>query len=115
MNEILKAIISAGIIVAANKFAKTNPTLGAFIISLPIMSILTVFWMNYDQQGVEKISQFSISTFWFVIPSLSFFLFLPLFLSFGWNFYISILAACAGMLVCYQIAAKIFSLFGIQI
>ena len=111
MNPILKIFITAGIIVAVNEISKRSTLLGAILISLPIMSILAMIWIYIDTKDLVKISNFSYSVFWFVIPSLVLFIVLPLLIKLGWNFYLSLLVSCAVMFVCYLGMVKLLDTF----
>ena len=75
-------------------YFKKMPTLGALIVSLPLVSLLAIFWMWYDGVDTEKIAVHSESTFWFALPSMPLFLLFPWMLRQGWDFGPSILLCC---------------------
>jgi hypothetical protein len=43
---LLALFVSAGIIVLVSEVAKANATLGALIKSLPLVSVLAIFWLR---------------------------------------------------------------------
>ena len=45
---IVKYLITAGFIVLASELAKSSDKLGALIISLPLMTILTLIWLQVE-------------------------------------------------------------------
>ena len=86
-----KAILSGLIIALVSYVSKKMPTLGALIVSLPLVSLLAIFWMWHDGVDTEKIAVHSESTFWFALPSMPLFLLLPWMLRQGWTLGTSIL------------------------
>ena len=101
----IKLALSAVIIVAVSELAKRQPAWGGLLASLPLVSLLAIVWLYVDNHDVRQVSQLSLSIFWLVLPSLLFFLALPLLLRQGLGFAASLLlamlvtmAAYAGML-----------------
>jgi predicted permease len=45
--------------------------------SLPLVSLLAIGWMWFETHDGAKVADFSRSVFWFVLPSLLFFIILP--------------------------------------
>ncbi len=78
--QLIKVIITALLVVAISEAGKRFSTLGAILASLPLTSILAFIWLHVDTGDKTKISELSISIFWMVIPSLAFFVALPLLL-----------------------------------
>jgi hypothetical protein len=81
---IVKYLVTATIIVAVSEVAKRSDKLGALIISLPIMTIITLFWLNFENQPDQKISNHAYYTFWYVVPTLPMFLAFPLLMKAFW-------------------------------
>ncbi|NDK09452.1 DUF3147 family protein [Candidatus Gracilibacteria bacterium] len=77
---VLKYIITAFIIVGVSELAKVSDKFGALVISLPLMTILTLFWLHFDGVSTLKISNHMYYTFWYVLPTLPMFLTFPFFL-----------------------------------
>lgn len=73
-----KYLITAGLVVFISEVAKRSDKLGAFIAALPLVTVLTLFWLYVENQGSEKIANHAYYTFWYVIPTL------PMFLAFPW-------------------------------
>ena len=65
-----KALLSGAIIAAASEVTKRHPGLGAFILSLPLVSLLAFAWLWFDTGDKESIASLSESTFWFVLLTL---------------------------------------------
>jgi hypothetical protein len=112
----IKILVSAILIFLISEASKKFTAFGALIASLPLTSIIAIIWLYNDTHDVSKIANLSWNIFWFVIPSLLFFILLPIFLTkFNLNFFISMLLSSSVTIVFYFIFAKILSKFNIQI
>ncbi|OPY16499.1 MAG: hypothetical protein A4E69_00219 [Syntrophus sp. PtaB.Bin138] len=96
-----KVAVSALLIVVISEIAKRHSLLAAVVASLPIISILAMIWLYIETSDVARISELSHQIFWLVIPSLALFLLLPIFLKWGFGFWLSLGAASAATIVCY--------------
>lgn len=90
MAFIIKVMISALLIGAISEIAKRNPTLGALVASLPLVSILAVIWLWRETQDPVLIASHLSSTFWLVLPSLPMFLVIPMLLRSGMGFWLAL-------------------------
>jgi len=93
MLPVLKVLISAGIILAASEAAKRHVALAALLCALPMTSLLTLSWTWIETPDVARISALSHSILAYTLPSLVFFLLLPLALRLGLSFWPALLAA----------------------
>ncbi len=80
MYIILKTIITALLIVGISETGKRFTTFGAILASLPLTSLLAFVWLYTDTKDTQKISALSWEILMMVIPSLVFFVALPLLL-----------------------------------
>jgi hypothetical protein len=87
MAFIIKVLMSALLIGAISEIAKRNPTLGALVASLPLVSILAVIWLWRETQDPVLIASHLTATFWLVLPSLPMFLVIPMLLRSGMGFW----------------------------
>ncbi len=110
----IKVILSGIIIAIASEVARRSPLLGALIVSLPLISILSMIWLWRDTADIERISSLSTSTFWFVIPTLPMFLVLPWLLRQDVGFWLALLLACMLTSVLYLGMAYVLGRFGIS-
>ena len=62
---ILKVLISASIIVLATEISKRSSILAAFIIALPLVSLLTFCWIYYESKDTLKIANLSYEILYF--------------------------------------------------
>ena len=105
MYLVIKFIITAIIVVAVSELAKRSTIFGALIASLPLTSILALIWLFHDSKDLSEISNLSLGIFWMVIPSLAFFLLLPLFIRLGFSFYASLAISSSGTALIYYLFA----------
>ena len=73
-----KYLLTAGLVVFVSEIAKRSDKLGALVAALPLVTILTLFWLYFESQPSEKIANHAYYTFWYVIPTL------PMFIAFPW-------------------------------
>ena len=69
----LKLLISAGILLGASELAKRSTLLGALILALPLVSMMSMVWLYLDTRDAVKVSEFARDIFYLVPPSLLFF------------------------------------------
>ena len=90
MFVIAKIIITALLIVIITEVAKLNDRIGALIAALPITTFLILFWLHYENNSVEKISNHVSYTLLYVLPTLPMFLIFPYLIN-KFGFYYSII------------------------
>lgn len=98
---IVKAIISAIIVVIVSETARRNPGTGALIASLPLISVLGMIWLWRDTQDIERMAAHSSATFWYVLPSLPMFLVIPVLLRRGLQFAPALVIGCVLTMMLY--------------
>ncbi len=97
----IKAGLSGIIIAIVSEVARKNPGWGALIASLPLVSILGMIWLWRDTSDPVRLAEHAQATFWFVLPSLPMFLFIPLLLRRGIAFWPALAIGCATTVVLY--------------
>jgi hypothetical protein len=111
LHYLIKLAVSALLIVAVSEIAKRHSLLAAVVASLPIVSILAIIWFYIETSDVFRVSELSYQIFWLVIPSLTLFLLLPVFIKLGFGFWLSLGAAVAGTIVCYYVTLFLIRTF----
>lgn len=91
---IIKAALSGLIIAAVSTIARRSPAFGALVASLPLISILGMLWLWHDTHDTARMIDHVRATFWFVLPSLPMFLFVPWLMSRGLAFGWALAAGC---------------------
>lgn len=112
---IIKIIITSLLIVAISELSKRNSLIGALLASLPLISVLAMFWLYLDTKDVGKVADLATSVFWLVIPSLIFFISLPILLKNGLNFYLSMGLSMSVTAGCYFLMITILTRYGIKL
>ena len=115
MQYIIKIIISALIITGVSELGKKFTPVAAVLSSLPLVSILAMIWLYSETKNAQKIIELSTSIFWAVLPSLIFFLVLPLLLKNGFKFTPAMIISAITMFVAYSIYIVVLAKFGIKI
>jgi len=115
MQFIIKVIVSALVIAGVAELAKRFTPIAAVLASLPLTSILAILWLYRDTKDVERVIELSTGIFFAVLPSLLFFILLPLFLKSGIRFSWAILLATFIMFIGYTIYAAVLGKFGLRI
>ena len=121
MLPLIKILTSAVLIYVVNEVVvrHSKPLLGSLIASLPLVSLLTFFWIWFDLRSqsevwAPKLAAHSTGVFLFVIPSLPMFLLIPAMLKKGIGFWPSIAAGCALTMLLYFLMVKALAKFGIS-
>jgi len=115
MQYFIKILITAIVVVAISELSKRLSVIGAILASLPLTSILAIIWLYRDTHDVQKIIDLSSNIFWAVLPSLVFFLVLPIFLKSGLQFSLSLIYSIGIMFATYTLYAFVLQKFGINL
>jgi hypothetical protein len=111
----VKAALSGVIIAIVSEVARRSPSLGALIVSLPLVSILGILWLWHDTTDVERIATHAQSTFWYVLPTLPMFLVMPAMLRHGIGFWVTLAACCALTFALYLCTIWVLGKFGVTL
>jgi uncharacterized membrane protein (GlpM family) len=113
--SLIKIVITSVLIVIISEVSKRSSLLGAVLTSLPLVSILAMIWLYIDTKDASKVIDLTHSILWFIIPSLAFFISLPLLLKKGVDFYVSMGIACTITGLGYVLMIMILTRFGIKL
>lgn len=111
---ITKYLITAGMVVLISELAKRSDRLGSLVAALPLVTILTLIWLQIEAQSQEKIANHAWYTFWYVIPTLPMFLLFPYLLP-RWGFWLSLLISCVFTALLFAGFALIMKRFGVAL
>ena len=111
----IKLLLSAFIIALSSEIAKRSSVVAALLISLPLTSIIAITWTYYENRSTEKVITLSNSIFWMVLPSLLFFILLPLLIKGGLKFEYALVLSIIGTAIVYAVYTAILKTFGIFI
>jgi hypothetical protein len=115
MPFLVKVVVSALIIAAVSELGKRFTLLGAILASLPLTSILALTWLYLDVRETKPVIDLSVGIFWAVLPSLLFFVVLPLLLRRGMPFAPALLTSCVVMAAGYGLYALLLRQSGIEL
>ena len=113
MYLIVKTVLSALIIVVVSEIAKKYTLAAAIILSVPLTSLLALIWLFYDTRDIQKVVDLSLNTIVMTIPSIVFFIVLPIMLKFKYNFSFSILVSILSTSLTYVIFIKLIKYFNL--
>jgi hypothetical protein len=111
----VKAALSGIIIAVVSEVARRSPTLGALIVSLPLVSILGILWLWHDTGDAARIAAHAQATFWYVLPTLPMFLVMPALLRAGVDFWLTLAACCALTAALYLVTVWLLGKFGVAL
>ena len=112
---IAKIATTTILIVVISEIAKRSSFAAALFASLPLVSVIAMFWLYIDTKDVERISILSASVFWLVLPSLVLFIVLPLLLKQGLHFYYSIGLSIGFTVGVYWLMVVVLNYYGIKL
>lgn len=111
---LFKLFFTAIIIVIISEIAKNYDRLAALIASLPLVTLITLFWLYYENQPEEKIANHAYYTFWYVIPTLPMFVFFPWAIK-VFGFWITFILSIFLTIIIFFLYATILKKFGINL
>jgi hypothetical protein len=112
---LIKAAVSAVLIVAVSELAKRSPSFGALVASLPLVSILGMIWLWRDTGDTARLAAHAEATFWYVLPSLPMFLALPILLRIGLPFWPALFVVIALTMGLYLIMVLVLARYGVEL
>lgn len=112
---LIKIAVTTVLIVAISEIAKRSSFLGALLASVPLISVLAITWLYVDTKDIAKVSALATSVFWLVLPSLAFFVTLPLLIRQGLHFYLSVSISVGVTVACYWLMVTALAHYGIRL
>ena len=110
---IIKTFITALVVVLVAEIAKRSTLLAGLIVSIPLTTFLAFIWLYWETKDIQKVINLSNATLLMVIPSLSFFIFLPIFLKLNIFFTLSMTISFFLTGACYLIFIFILQKIGV--
>ena len=94
MEFLIKTIIGGIIIATVSSVSQKYPTIGAFVLGIPLASIVAFIFLHYAGVDVQTFKTLSIQTIYFVLISLLFF---PIFVYLlpAYGFWVAMAIGCA--------------------
>ena len=101
MELLLRAVVSGLVVAIASEVSRRSSLVAAVLISLPLTSILAAIWLYRETHDTGEVASLSWSILWVIVPSLVFFVVLPVALRNDVGFWAALLLACAVTGVAY--------------
>mgnify|MGYP006140468663 CR=1 FL=1 len=98
---LIKTFITAIVVVVVASIARRSSLLAGLIVSIPLTTFLALIWLYWETKDTQKIIALSNSTLLMIIPSLTFFIFLPSLLKFNFSFIFSMTISVFLTAICY--------------
>jgi len=111
---LFKYLLTAAIVVLVSEVARQSPRLGGMLSALPLVTLLTLVWLNLERQPQDRIADYARYTFWYVIPTLPMFLAFPVLLP-RLGFWPTLIAGIAITVACFAALALMLRRFGIEL
>jgi hypothetical protein len=111
---ITKAILSGGVIVAVTELAKRNNTTASIVHSLPLVSLLALIWLFAETRDTALIGRHMTGTFFFVLPTLPMFLFVPWLLRRGLHFWPALGIGVVATVALYFLTVRLLAVAGFK-
>ena len=108
----VRALLSGLIAALASTIARRQPALGALIVSLPLVSVLSMIWLWRDEGDPVRMAAYVQNTFWYFLPSMPMFLVIPMLLRRGVSFWPSLGIGCLTTMLLYAATAAIMARHG---
>jgi len=111
---VTKYLVTAAVVVVVSEAAKRSDRLGGLIAALPLVTVLTLIWLQLEHQSQAKIANHAWYTFWYVVPTLPMFLAFPAMLP-RLGFWPTLLACVLITVACFGLFALLLRRFGIEL
>ncbi|TAJ23240.1 MAG: DUF3147 family protein [Rugosibacter sp.] len=111
---ITKYLTTAAVVVLVSELAKRSDKLGGLVAALPLVTILTLIWLQIENQPESKIANHAWYTFWYVVPTLPMFLAFPLLLP-RLGFWLTLLASVVITVACFGLFVLAVRRVGIEL
>ena len=115
MQTIIKILISSGIILLVSEIAKKDNLFGSLIASIPLVSVLSMIWLYVDTNDINKVKALANGILWMIVPSMSFFIVLPILINHGIQYYLSLTISILVTMVCYLLTISLMNYFEFKV
>jgi hypothetical protein len=96
---IIKTLITALIVAITSEVARRYPSVSGIILVMPLTCTLTFIWIYLEAGDAQKVIQASYDILYLALPSLIFFMVLPILLKNNVNFYFSLFVSFLATLI----------------
>ncbi len=111
MQYLIKILVTTLMVILISEGAKRNQTAGAILASLPTTSIIALTWYYYETGSKAQTASLAYEIFIMVVPSLAFFIALPLLLKRDFSYPTALIGSSAVTAMCYFAFIKFANMF----
>jgi hypothetical protein len=115
LSFIAKAAFSGIMVALVTVVARRHPGWGGLLAALPITSLLAIGLLWMETHDAARTADLTSSILAFIVPSIPFFIALPLMLRAGVHFWIALAIGVAGMLALYALSFWGLSRLGVKL
>lgn len=112
---IIKTLLSALVIAAASELVKRSTLLAALLVSLPLTSILSIVFAAREGKTQGELADYSMGIFWFVLPSLVFFLVFSQLMRLQWSLLYALGTSMVTTAAAYHLWMRLLGVLGVKI
>ena len=112
---VVKVFTSAIMVAIIAEISKRSVLAAAVLASLHVTTVLALIWIYHDSGDAMRVAEVSYKTFWLIIPSLLFFVLLPLLLKNGLEFWSALFAAMGVTIAGFFAFSAIVKNFGVEL
>lgn len=115
MQLLLKTLITVALVVGISEVSRRSSFIGGLLASLPMTSLLAIVWLYHDTRDAAQVADLTSAILWLVLPSLVFFIALPLLLRAQVAFWPSLFVSSGVTIVAYYGMVKGLQHFGVAL
>ncbi|WP_059105279.1 DUF3147 family protein [Shouchella shacheensis] len=108
MFTIVKILVSALVIGIITEVARRSPSVGGVIAALPLISLLSLFWLSFQGKSAEEISQFATGVLWGFPATAVLILIVALLLRSAFPLSLALLLGVGGWFLCLKVQGSVF-------
>ncbi len=103
---IFKVVISGVLIALISSLAKSYSRWAALLTALPLMTYLSLFWIYFENIDLNLLADYTRDVFWWILPSLIFFLIAIFLFRSQINFFVSMGISTIGLFLAVWLFLK---------
>lgn len=112
---VIRAGITAVMVVLIALVARRSPNLGGLIASVPLISTLGMVWLWHDTHDPEKVAGYASSALIYFMPSIPMFVVIALLLRQGYGFWPVLICALILTMTLYWLTSRIAASYGMPL
>lgn len=115
MRFLFKILLTALIVAGVSELGKRYSWIAAILASLPLTSILALTWLYWDTGDEVKVANLSYGILWAILPSVLFFIALPISMKLGLKFPMALIVASTIMVAGYTGYVVLLKRLGVNV